>query len=77
MAYRSRGAGVVAALPLPGADPARLAVAKLDDELTITTGTRRRILRLPRRVAALDLAAARLEGPTLLVRFEPAAGDAA
>jgi len=69
----------VARVPLPGADPARLDVAKVDDELTITTGLRRRSLKLPRRLARLDLASARLEGPTLRVAFrapvrQPAAG---
>ena len=38
------GRGLHGELPLPGADPARLDVAKLDDELTITTGLRRRLI---------------------------------
>jgi arsenite-transporting ATPase len=63
----------VARIPLPGADPRRLDVAKVDDELTITTGVRRRSLKLPRRFAGCDLASARLEGPSLRVAFRPAA----
>jgi len=59
----------VARVPLPGADPRRLDVAKVDDELTITTGLRRRSLKLPRRLARLDLESARLEGPNLRVAF--------
>jgi hypothetical protein len=50
-------------------------VAKLDDELTITAGLRRRQLKLPRRIAPLALASARLEGPTLVVRFARPAGE--
>ncbi len=72
----------VARVPLPGADPSRLDVVKIDDELTITTGLRRRSLKLPRRLARLELASARLEGPGLRVAFRAprparAAGDGA
>ena len=68
-----RDAGeVIARVPLPGADPERLDVAKVDDELTITTGLRRRSLKLPRRIARLDLASARLDGPSLRVAFSGA-----
>ncbi len=59
----------VARVPLPGADPERLDVAKVDDELTITSGLRRRSLRLPRRLARLDLESARFEGASLRVAF--------
>ena len=61
--------GYRAEVPLPGADASRLDVVKVDDELTITTGVRRRSIKLPRRVAPLALAGAKLEGPTLVVRF--------
>ena len=65
-----RDAGeVVARIPLPGADPRQLDVAKLEDELTVTAGLRRRSLLLPRRLARLDLASARIEGPSLRVAF--------
>lgn len=65
-----RDAGeVVARVPLPGADPRRLDVVKVDDELTITTGLRRRSLKLPRRLARLELGSARLEGASLRVAF--------
>jgi hypothetical protein len=58
-------------VPLPGADADALGVAKADDELTITAGTRRRSLKLPRRMARLDVAGARLEGRSLRVSFGP------
>jgi arsenite-transporting ATPase len=59
----------VARIPLPGADPRHLDVAKVDDELTVTAGLRRRSLKLPARLARLDLASAKLEGPSLRVAF--------
>jgi len=62
----------VARIPLPGADPRHLDVAKVDAELTITAGLRRRSLLLPRRLAACDLASARLEGACLRVGLRPA-----
>ena len=65
---RERG-DYTACVPLPGADPARLDVTKIDDELTITTGVRRRLIMLPRRFAPLELKSAKLEGPSLIVRF--------
>ncbi len=67
--YLRDGADYVALVPLPGADPDRLDVAKVDDELTITSGVRRRSLKLPRRLAPLDLASARLDGTSLRVSF--------
>ena len=70
------GESYLAIVPLPGADPARLEVVKIDDELTITAGLRRRSLKLPRRIAPLSLAAAKLEGPSLVVRFVRPAGAA-
>ena len=71
------GAEYVALVPLPGADPDRLDVAKVDDELTITSGVRRRSLKLPRRLAPLGLASARLEGTWLRVSFRREAADPA
>jgi arsenite-transporting ATPase len=73
--FSREGEGYLAELPLPGAELARLDVAKLDDELTITSGLRRRILKLPRRIAPLELAAAKLEGSSLVLRFARAAED--
>jgi arsenite-transporting ATPase len=70
--FERDGAEYVAHIPLPGADPARLDVAKIGGELAITAGPRRRSLLLPRRYAALDLASARLEGPSLRVGFRAA-----
>jgi arsenite-transporting ATPase len=56
-------------VPLPNADPERLDVAKVDGELAITTGVRRRSIKLPRRLASLALVRARLEGSTLVVHL--------
>jgi HSP20 family molecular chaperone IbpA len=74
--FAREGELYIAVVPLPGADPDRLDVAKVDDELTITTGVRRRMLKLPRRIAPLALVAARLEGPSLVVRFAREVGEA-
>ena len=72
--FEREGEDYLALVPLPGADPERLSVAKVEDELTITSGVRRRCLKLPRRMARLDLAGARLEGPSLRVTFRRPAG---
>jgi arsenite-transporting ATPase len=63
------GADYLAIVPLPNADPHHLDVAKVDDELTITTGTRRRSLKLPRRFVPLYLTAARLDGSSMQIAF--------
>jgi arsenite-transporting ATPase len=68
--FEREGSSYRAVVPLPNADRNRLDVVKVEDELTITTGARRRSLKLPRRFAPLPLAGARLEGPSLVVRFE-------
>jgi arsenite-transporting ATPase len=76
--FGREGEAYTAVIPLPGAEAERLDVVKLDDELTITTGLRRRMLKLPRRFAPLALAAAKLDGASLVVRFaRPAAGAGA
>jgi arsenite-transporting ATPase len=56
-------------LPLPHAEREALDVAKLDDELVVRSAGRRRALKLPRRLARLSLASARLERDVLVVRF--------
>lgn len=66
--------GYQVSLPLPGADPADLDVSKIEDELVIRAGSRRRALKLPRRIAGLDLGAARLEAEELIVRFDRPGG---
>jgi arsenite-transporting ATPase len=74
--FSREGETYLAKVPLPGAEPSRLDVVKLDDELTITSGLRRRILKLPRRIAPLELTSAKLNGAFLEVRFARAAEDA-
>ena len=74
--YEREGSEYRVVVPLPGADPDRLDVVKIDDELTITAGLRRRSLKVPRRIAPLSLASARLEGSSLVVSFSRAAADA-
>lgn len=67
--FTRAGADYLAIVPLPNADPQRLDVVKVADELTITTGSRRRSLKLPRRFASLHLMSARLDGPSMRVAF--------
>ena len=50
---------------------------KVDDDLVVTVGVRRRAISLPRRVAPLSLAEARLEGWALVVRFAREPADSA
>jgi arsenite-transporting ATPase len=69
------GAGYVAIIPLPHVDAGALDVAKLDDDLVVSTPARRRRVRLPRRLAALSLAEARLDAGSLVVRFEKPATE--
>ena len=64
--------GYQLSLPLPGADADDLDVTKVEDELLVATGTRRRAIPLPRRVARLSLSSARLDEGRLLVRFASA-----
>jgi arsenite-transporting ATPase len=74
--FRREGDRTVAWVPLPGARPEQVEVAVVANELTITTGSRRRSLPLPRRFASLALESARLEGAALRVAFAPRpAGD--
>lgn len=56
-------------IPLPGAEHAALDVVKVADELIVTTGVRRRAIKLPRRMRQLDLAQAKFENDFLVVRF--------
>jgi len=67
--FMREGSEYLAIVPLPNADPHHLDVVKVDDELTITTGSRRRSLKLPRRFVPLYLTAARLDGPWMKVVF--------
>ena len=60
-------------LPLPHARASELDVAKLGGELLITSGPRRRALKLPERMRSLELARARLDAGRLVVHLEPAA----
>jgi arsenite-transporting ATPase len=69
VAFEREERGYVVSLPLPNADPELLEVAKVDDELVVRAGPLRRALRLPRRIAPLDLAGAHLAGGRLRVRF--------
>jgi arsenite-transporting ATPase len=60
-------------LPLPGAEPEGLDVAVVAGDLVVRAGARRRAIRLPRRVAACTLDAARLEAGELVVEFAASA----
>jgi arsenite-transporting ATPase len=59
-------------LPLPNARREELDVAKLDDALLVRAGGWRRAIPLPRRLARLSLASARLDAGCLTVRLAPA-----
>ena len=59
-------------LPLPHARRETLDVTKLDDQILVRAGGLRRSIPLPRRLARLGLAGARLEGGRLVVRLAPA-----
>jgi arsenite-transporting ATPase len=56
-------------LPLPHARREALDVAKLDDALFVSSGSRRRAIPLPRKLAALSLVGARLDDGWLVVRL--------
>jgi arsenite-transporting ATPase len=69
--FERQGASGIVFVPLHHADPADLDVVKVEDELIITTASRRRAIVLPRRMASLVLAGAQLVAGDLVVRFEP------
>jgi len=74
--FRRDGSDYLALVPLPAASVDDLDLVKIEDELTITTGVRRRSLKLPRRIAPLELAGARLEKQVLVVRFAAPSAEA-
>jgi arsenite-transporting ATPase len=67
--FRRDENGYRAEIPLPRARADEVQVAVVGSELVVTTGPRRRLLKLPRSVARLELETARLEGNRLVVRF--------
>ncbi len=70
--FTAEGKGWRVEMPLPHAERNGLNVSKIDGELIVRAGARRRALQLPRRLAALSLAGARLEHEVLVVRLAPA-----
>ena len=60
-------------LPVPATDPGRLDVARVADDLVVSTPARRRALKLPRPYARLALQSARVEDGVLRVHFAGAA----
>jgi arsenite-transporting ATPase len=62
-------------LPLPGASSEDLDLARVDDELIVRVGARRRAVALPPRIARLSLQSARLESGSLIVCFAQPADD--
>jgi arsenite-transporting ATPase len=60
-------------LPLPGASADSLDVAVVEDDLVVRAGSRRRALKLPARIAQLDLTSARVERGELVVSFAASA----
>jgi arsenite-transporting ATPase len=72
--FEAENGGYRVEVPLPHAGSRDLDVAKIDDELVIGTGTRRRSLLLPRRIAQLELSRAKLRDDSLVVHFTAASG---
>jgi arsenite-transporting ATPase len=56
--FAAESGGYRVEIPLPHASAGQLEVAKIDDQLVIETGTRRRSLPLPRRIANLEFSRA-------------------
>lgn len=62
-------------IPLPGATPEDLQLTRVDDELIVRAGARRRAVALPPRIARLSMQSARLEDGSLIVCFAQPADD--
>ncbi|MBW2270763.1 MAG: ArsA family ATPase [Deltaproteobacteria bacterium] len=71
--FERREDGYQVRIPLPGARTEELDVAVVDDELVVRAGSRRRALKLPRRIAACTLDGAVLDAGELVVAFEAGA----
>jgi arsenite-transporting ATPase len=69
--FASGKGGYGVELPLPHAKKESLDVSKLDDVLFVRTGDQRRAIPLPRKLAKLSLAGAKLDGGLLRVRLAP------
>jgi len=72
LAFGSEDGRPWARIPLPHADAKTLDVVKVDDQLLVRSGERRRSVRLPRSLAGRDVRSARLDGPALHVEFSEA-----
>jgi arsenite-transporting ATPase len=72
--FEAEKGGYRVKVPLPHAASQELDVVKIDDELVIGTGARRRSLPLPRRIAHLELSHAKLRDDWLVVHFTAASG---
>jgi len=69
--FLREGPDYIAIVPLPNAEASEIDVVKVDDELSISTGSRRRSIKLPRRFVPLSLTSARLEGRAMRLSFAP------
>ena len=74
--FARAGAGYRVVIPLPHAERETLDVTKVEDELLIRAGSRRRALKLPRRISPLALSRAHFERGVLTVHFDRDAGGA-
>lgn len=72
--FEAEDSGYRMEVPLPHAGSRPLDVAMVDDELVIETGTRRRSLPLPRRIAQLELTQVKRRDHSLVVHFAAASG---
>ena len=64
--------GYTLRIPLPLAEQAKIDLWQSADELTLTVGSYRRNVVLPRVLWSLEIEAARLNDDILAVRFKPA-----
>ena len=71
------GGGYRMRIPMPNVEATRLNMAKKGDELYVDIGNIRREIALPRALASLDAAGARLTGGNLEIRFALPAKPAA
>ena len=68
--FEREAEGYCAIVPLPLGNADGLDIVKIDEDLVVTAEGRRRAIKLPRRIVPLSLASAKVEGASLVVRFQ-------
>ena len=69
--FEAAGTGARVHIPMPHASAEDLQVVRVDANLMVGTGSRRRCLPLPRHLQRLELAGARLQEGALVVSLAP------